>query len=915
MLPGGPGSRGPPQLMKLTFKLRFRTFYGQSLFVTGDPVLLGNGRSEPGIPLQYLNPDYWQVTLTPPAGALSGGLSDYRYLLREPDGSLIQDWGKGRMIRPAGLAADDLLIVDAWTPAGFPGNAFYTEPFQQVLLKDHQAEVRNPSPPAPTHTFKVKAPLLRHDQTLCLLGEAPILGRWNTARPLLLNRIPGDEYLCLQLDLRGQPFPIAYKYGLFDTANQTFIRYEDGQNRILEDTVAPGKHTIVHDGFVELPGNTWRGAGVAIPVFSLRSENSFGVGEFTDLQLLVDWGRQAGLKLIQLLPINDTSATLTWKDSFPYSAISAFALHPLYLNLRGVAEGPNRQLLEQLEPERKRLNALDALDYEAVITAKLKFLRQIFPSQKDRTFQSEEYRRFFDDNRHWLVPYAAFCYLRDQHGTTDFDQWPEHTRYEPDAIAALAAPGSPAADDIALNYFIQFHLHRQLREATEHAHANGMIVKGDIPIGVSSCGVDAWQNPELYHRDFQAGAPPDAFAAKGQNWGFPTYNWPRMKADGYAWWKRRFEQMSRYFDAFRIDHILGFFRIWSIPRQAVEGILGYFVPALPLDLKEFTARGIPFDRERYTKPYITDEVLLDVFENDYGEVTSEFLNADGSGNYSLKPEFATQYQVKAHFAAREQDERRRKIQQGLYDLISNVILLEVEGPGGPQYHFRFGTEETSSFRNLPEDTRNRLRDLYHDYFWRRQDEFWRKEAMAKLPALKSATNMLVCGEDLGMVPGCVPGVMKELGLLSLEVQRMPKIMGQEFSRPREAPYLSVVTPSTHDMSTIRGWWEEDRDRTRRFYHNELGRSGHAPRHCEPWICKTIIRDHLLSPAMWSIFQLQDLLGMDAKLRRADPAAERINVPAEAGFYWRYRMHLTLEQLMAADHFNQELKESIRSSGR
>ena len=240
-----------------------------------------------------------------------------------------------------------------------------------------------------------------------------------------------------------------------------------------------------------------------------------------------------------------------------------------------------------------------------------------------------------------------------------------------------------------------------------------------------------------------------------------------------------------------------------------------------------------------------------------------------------------------------------------------MILFEVEG----KFHFRFGMEQTTSFKYLPAETQARLKAFYVDYFFRRQDDFWMREAMQKLPALKRVTNMLICGEDLGFVPDCVPVAMKQLGLLSLEIQRMPKRLGREFSRPADAPYLSVVTPSSHDMSTIRGWWEEDAKLTQKFYSQELGQRGDAPRQCEVWVNRAIVAQHLASPAMWSIFQLQDLLGMDEKLRRADPHAERINVPAFPNYYWRYRMHLTLETLQQADFFNRDLRRLIEQNGR
>jgi len=776
-----------------------------------------------------------------------------------------------------------------------------------VLLAGNFTEVVTALPPNPTHTFRVKAPLLAKGQTVCLLGEGNALGHWNTASPVLLGRARNEDYFSVQLDLRGQPFPFAYKYGVYDAVHKSFIRYEDGANRIFSDTVAPGKHTVVNDGFVVLPANTWRGAGVAIPVFSLRSKNGFGVGEFLDLKPLADWGKQIGLKLIQLLPINDTRATHSWKDSYPYAAISAFALHPLYLNLGAVANTKNKKLLKNLEPERQRLNALDTVDYEAVMNAKLAFLKQIFPLQKTTTFRSKEYKKFFAENELWLVPYAAFCFLRDKFGTADFSQWPEHREFDAKKIAALVKGN----DEIAFHFFLQFHLHLQLRDAAAHIHASGLVLKGDIAIGVFRHGADAWQSPELYHMDMQAGAPPDPFAAKGQNWGFPTYNWPRMAADGFAWWKQRFAQMSGYFDAFRIDHILGFFRIWSSPAHAVEGILGYFVPAIAIEPGEFAARGIQFDHARFTQPFITDAVLAEFFGADAKKVTRDFLRATGHGHYALKPKFVTQRQVENYFSARKQTEQNETTKIGLFDLISNVLLFEVEG----KYHFRFGMEQTASFKNLPPDAQAKLRELYVDYFFRRQDDFWLREAMHKLPALKRETDMLVCGEDLGLVPACVPGVMRDLGLLSLEIQRMPKTPGVDFSRPADAPYLSVVTPSTHDMSTIRGWWEENSELTQKFFNQELGLPGAAPHECSPAINRAVVQQHLASPAMWSIFQLQDLLGLDAHLRQAEVDAERINVPANPNHYWRYRLHLTLEQLQRAAEFNSQLRSLLVENSR
>jgi 4-alpha-glucanotransferase len=928
--------------MRLTFELRFHTEYGQSLYLTGNHELFGNGSVEAAVPLEYRDEGAWQVTLMIPASVVPDAWISYNYILRQPDGSIVYDWGQDRSINLARLSQNDARIIDSWNQAGFYENAFYTEPFTAVLLKSNRTPIpsheststlarEGQSPDAGNgrdgvsgalaaweernHIFKVKAPLLGETETVCLLGNLSELKEWDTRNPILLNRSANDPWFSAKLDLPATDAPIAYKYGVYDIARQAFVRFEEGGNRVLPRRGSPSALTIVQDGFVRLPTGTWRGAGVAIPVFSLRTEKSFGVGDFSDLKFLVDWCKLVGLKLIQVLPINDTIATHTWQDSYPYAAISAFALHPLYMNLAAAADQKNQEILGQLEPERQRLNAQAEVDYEAVIKAKLDFLRQIYPTQKKTTFTRAPFSKFFEQNRHWLVPHAVFSYLRDKYATANFNEWPEHRRYRPDLITALTDEGSVAGEEIDFHYFLQYHLHAQLQEATAYAHENGVVLKGDIAIGVSRHGVDAWQAPDLFCMAMQAGAPPDPFGTKGQNWGFPTYNWPRMKLTGFEWWKRRFEQMSHYFDAFRIDHILGFFRIWSIPTHSVEGILGYFVRALPVQRQELLALGIPFERGRLLKPYITDPVLLELFGNDTEEVKAQFLSLDSRGRYVFKPEFATQRQVEQHFTQFEENEHSSGLKLRLFDLLSNVVLLHAEGAPEDEFHFRFDMQKTSSFRNLAPETQAALNDLYVDYFYRRQEGFWRNEGLEKLPALKRVTHMLVCGEDLGMVPACVPGVMKELGLLSLEVQRMPKVAQREFSSPKDATYLSVVTPSTHDMSTIRGWWEEDAAVTTKFYHSELGQTGAPPARCETWINEAIVQQHLASPAMWSIFQLQDLLGMDEELRRPNPHEERINVPANPKNQWRYRMHVTLEFLKEAKLFNNKLKNLVQANGR
>jgi 4-alpha-glucanotransferase len=903
------------KLRTIIFNLKFTTSFGQALFITGNHDLLGNRNIAKALPMQYFNDEFWYANIDLNGVEMKDQNITYNYFLKSLDGTIQYDCGNDKQFNLSKIKTEELLILDGWNYTGYVENAFYTVPFQNVLLKENRSEITASIPKKYTHIFQTKTPLLSKDQTLCFVGSSKKLNSWDTSNPILMHRSANEAHYKAFVDLSKEDFPIAYKYGVYDTIKKEFIRFEDGNNRVVYDAIKHNKLTIVNDAFANLPSSTWKGAGVAIPVFSLKTENSFGVGEFNDIRALADWSHQVGLKLIQILPINDTTATYTWQDSYPYAAISAFALNPIYINLEKATDTINKYLLKRLNEKQAKLNAKDAVDYEEVLKTKTSFLKKLFPLQDKKTFASEDFKIFFNNNKHWLVSYAVFCYLRDEYKTANYNEWPAYRQYNEKDIEALINEKSAAYHDICFHYFIQYHLHIQLLEATTYAHSKGIVVKGDIAIGIFRYGADAWQHSHLFNMNLQAGAPPDDFAMKGQNWGFPTYNWQQMQQDDFAWWRQRFEQMSYYFDAFRIDHILGFFRIWSIPMDAVEGILGHFVPAIPVHINELFSRGIDFNHQRFTKPFITEHTLWEQFGYDKDYVKEVFVEAAGSDNYKLRKGFTTQREVEKHFATLEQNNLHEKLKIGLYNLISNVILFDVENTNGQQFHFRFGMEQTESFQNLDYNSQHQLKELYVDYFFRRQDDFWQKEAMQKLPALRRVTNMLICGEDLGLVPACVPDVMKQLGLLSLEIQRMPKDNTREFFHPNAAPYLSVVTPSTHDMSIIRGWWEEDVAKTQKFYNQDLGQLGVAPFFCEGWINKAIVVQHLYSPAMWAIFQLQDLLGMDENLRRENPNDERINVPSNPKHYWQYRMNMSLEDLMNANNFNTMLKEIVVLSGR
>jgi 4-alpha-glucanotransferase len=895
--------------MKIDLLIRFRTNFGQSLSITGNIPALGSNDYENALPMSYLDEHFWQASFeVDPEGQ---DLVQYRYIFKTDRGEKVFDGEMQRVLSLKNIASD-ISVIDTWVHPGAYELAFLTSPFLDIYYKHHNAPAIN-DPGDYTHCFKIKAPILAENECICLLGSSDQLKNWQTEQPVLLGK--DGNWWQVKLDLSNDQTPVYYKYGVYDLKNKVFVRWEDGENRILDLDHTGHRPVILHDGFMRLPNTVWKGAGVAIPVFSLRSNDSAGIGEFSDIKLLADWAVNAGLKLIQILPVNDTSATFTFKDSYPYAAISAFALHPVYMNLQKVAGDKNASILKPYAKRIKQLNGLAEVDYEAVIQLKLKVLRELFEKQLGNFINEEGFQAFYNENSHWLKPYAAFCIFRDKYGTSEFQKWNSNNVYDPQEIDKICSPGSDQFKQISFWFFVQYHLHLQLQDAVAYAHSKGIAIKGDIPIGIYRYGCDAWTAPELYNMKWQAGAPPDDFAVKGQNWGFPTYNWTKMQENGFEWWHQRFHQMSNYFDAFRIDHILGFFRIWSIPTHAVEGIMGRFVPALPVHINEFAERDIPFNYSRFCIPYINWDVLRQLFGDDASYVADEFLLQQDQHSFVLKEEFDTQQKVEQYFSKKEKSAANRNLKEGLFDLISNVLLFEHEGSNGQEFHFRISMTDTISYMHLDGHSKHHMYELYVNYFYHRQDEFWKHEALRKLPALKEATNMLICGEDLGMVPHSVPEVMKDLGILSLEIQRMPKNPKTEFFHPKDAPYLSVVTPSTHDMSTIRGWWEESEERTQRFYNIILGEHGQAPAKCGSGINRNIVLQHLYSPAMWSIFQLQDLLSIDDGLSRSNPQEERINNPADPNHYWNYRIHLAMEQLLTEQDFNHSLKEYICQSGR
>ncbi len=872
--------------MKLRFNIEYQTSFGEQLVLN----IKESSSKTTAYRMSSLDDYHWFYELN---GRFSvGEVIDYYYSVDFDGQPKRHEWlvdaHRLEMVSEKGI---NYTIYDHWID--IPEDSYlYSSAFTDCVAK--HTVVKSPLKPFTTTVrLKVRAPQLRQGERLALIGADKALGGWEILKALPMSEHNYNEWMVNVDAMKLQSNVLEFKFVVLDAEQDVTPIWEGGENRRVElPPLEPGDVVVYELPEALFPIYSQKIAGTLVPVFSLRSKTSFGVGDFGDLKKMVDWVSGTGQRLLQILPINDTTNTHTWTDSYPYSCISIFALHPQYADLTALPALKDAQKAAEFETLRQELNALPQIDYERVNNAKTEYLGLLFQQEGTKVLRSAKYKKFFEEEKYWLVSYAEYCVKREKSRNLQFETFYLKPQFY---------------------YYVQFILSTQMSEVHAYARQKGVILKGDIPIGVNRTGSDVYMEPRYFNLNGQAGAPPDDFSVNGQNWGFPTYNWDEMLKDDCQWWVRRFQNMAKYFDAYRIDHVLGFFRIWEIPVDAVHGLLGQFSPALPMSREEIEAYGLKFQDELFLEPFIMDWTLERVFKERAGEVKEKYLEPTHDGRYRMKEEYNTQRKVEAAFAG-VTDEKELWLRDGLYSLISDVLFLR-DHKNPNKFHPRISVQHDFIYESLYDSDKFVFNRLYNDYFYRRNNQFWYREAMKKLPKLVQATRMLVCAEDLGMVPDCVQWVMDELRILSLELQSMPKDPNVRFGHLSRNPYRSVCTISSHDTPTLRMWWDEDPERTQEYYATMLYRSGNAPHPLPGWLARDIISRHLTCPSMLCVIALQDWLAIDERLRLPDANAERVNIPANPRHYWRYRMHIDLEDLIAADDFNGNLRELIQQSGR
>jgi len=619
--------------------------------------------------------------------------------------------------------------------------------------------------------------------------------------------------------------------------------------------------------------------GIAIPIFSLRSLQSVGIGEFLDLIPFGEFVHRAGFDLIQLLPINDTG-----EESSPYSARSAFALNPAYIHLQAVS-GAKAHLAEILKAK-AHYDTLETVPFHEVARFKRYILRKIFDDNKDAIKKDAELLTWIDENS-WSKPYAVYCLLKTRNEQASWRSWSAHQDPKPSTIKSLWTKNS---DDAFFEVWMQLLAEQQLCVAIAALDAKNLKLKGDVPILINEDSADVWADRTYFDLSNRAGAPPDMFSYSGQNWGFPTYHWDALAKDDFGWWRRRLSQAAKFYHAYRIDHVLGFFRIWTIPDTEVTGIMGHFKPAHPITRKRLAIAGIQESTLQYlSHPNFGRDWLAGLFSTGTDRVLSAYFDSIGQGRFRLKDKFCSEKVITAL-------PEEQPVKDALLKVYWNRVFLPSED-GQNYWPFWYWYDAPVLF-TLPAHEQAAIKSIMEENE-ASQERLWHDNGRRLLKVMAEETDMLVCAEDLGVVPLCVPAVLHELNIMSLRIERWTrkwKEDGQPYVTPREYPRLSVATTSCHDTSTLCGLWQEP-DFDRATFWSYLGASGPVPAKITPEIALAVLEHLFQGNSLLAVPPLQDFLALSKKFAERDPDKDRINIPGTVGVHnWTWRMPILSENL-------------------
>jgi 4-alpha-glucanotransferase len=637
--------------------------------------------------------------------------------------------------------------------------------------------------------------------------------------------------------------------------------------------------------------------GTVVPVGALRGSKTTAVGEFPDLAEFAILCKKMGIGLIQLLPVNDTGY-----DSSPYSSLTAFALHPLYLRIGDLPEAAleKRGFADKAAAIDREFGELARFPYEKVLRAKMELLREIYAASESAIAQKAgkdgELGAWIAQNP-WIKAYAVYRRLKDANNLKSWKEWPEYREASPQDIEALWQDSRLRGEHLFWAW-LQQALDTQFSAAAKAVAGEGIMLEGDLPILMNDDSCDVWAHSDIFDLSLSAGAPPDMYSPQGQNWGFPLYNWEAQEKDNYAWWRGRLAAAGKYYQAYRIDHVLGFFRIWASSRSDYSSALGHYVPYTPVTGSDLQKLGFDKGRIRWvSQPHIpTDELLAALREHYPGEaetaqaakkVLAKAFDRIGEEELWL---FKKKIQGEKDISALGLDSA---ILPYLFSAWHDRMFLEYEkGKYFPVWHYR----NSRAYRSLSAEEKENLEGLLYRHM-EKSERTWEALGKKLLSVLVQSSAMLPCAEDLGAVPDCVPRVLTKLGILGLRVVRWHRYWDrpdQPYIPFEDYPSLSVCTPAVHDSSTVREWWE--REANQEQFSGFLGFPS-LPKVYNPGTAKVILAKTASARSCFRVFQIQDLLHLSNKWYAQDPTAERVNVPGTCNeFNWTYRLPASVGEI-------------------
>lgn len=985
----------------LTFRVRYRTNFGQQLFLCGDSPELGKWKPEKSIPLEYTGGgDNWVTTISIPTSDKPRQLK-YKYIVFTSPNNYFWEPEKNHIFEIGPTPSASVFQINdvyRWSDSLF--EVYSLDPFIKVINRRQRTSqpfkfITNNTPDTIRVNFTVYAPNVRSNQILCIVGSNPEIGNWDAKHSCIMNDCTFPVWKAA-VDFPSSRLPIEYKYVLLNKQSDEVI-YEQGFNRQITrldneaiDFSFPIS-IVINDWFTNPNTEQYKGFGISTSIYTLRTERSCGVGQYTDLNVLVDYCKKVGSSLIHVLPVNDTSSCEDgdWEDSNPLNFISGESLHPIYIDLLAIPNIP-QNLQDQIKMKMKEFEAIPhntqgyfknpmnsiEYNYPAVYSFKIQCLKQIYSGVDLNS--DEKFHKFVEDNEQWLPNYSLFCYFRDKYKTKDFTKWTEY----PNFISSRESKMIQAEhlEDLKFYYWVQYICFTQLLSAREYAENYGIVLEGEISLNTPYHSVSVWMNHNLFNTEMRAGNVPSSENLSSKASNCPSLDLKANAANGYEIWSNRIKQMSLFFHILQINNSDSVFRTWEVDhKKCIRNILGHFHPSIPITSSELKGLGL-FDIERYSKPYLRWHLLKEKFGPDAEILSSVFFNHSGASLenqiFSFKEDFnderkiiramnfifenkeikqkdvykemqnglITGYSSRSPMEIQQilepllnsPQEKRRIWENGLIELLDNVLLVEdpyqmdcyhpraqlciekVESNSIQNSDKEKKTYPNPSWDELPQEKKDKFKSIFTDFFYHRQNDLWHQLSAPKINAIKQASNSLLCSDDI-QKDHDFSDYFYQNNILSSRVQRVPRYYGLPFDKVREFPYLSISTPATSVMSSIREWWEEDHEVIADFWRQEIWRTDEPPQNCEPWIQELIFKQYLASQSMWTVFMLQDVLSIDERYRPTDPKKERliqkVDENQKGNKKWCRRMEYPIERLIEADDFCFRIRNLVSESHR